>query len=378
MGYSQNSLTSSIYEMALGRSSWDVVLNIIAASFPTCMVLVSGDDIVSSENLVVAQRGPRASGVAAYAGGFAGRNPWRSLQSEVGLHQVYHDDDLMVRRTARQSEFWTGWVARQGDFAGFVGVVVLRNGSRQLTLELFYPEADGEALRNRAAILLAEAAGHLGRAIEIASRSRFSAGQGFLEGVVAELPFAVFFVDAQMRIHYANTHAELLRRPSQGPFRGSDGSLRVGEEQADAALRALVRKTAGSQRVLTSALQIGARDGEGRYFALARLAARSVQPYQLHDAILDPGPLVMLVVHGSRDLSSLPTDMLWRAFALTESEAKLAEALLNGSTLADFAKEREVSKQTLRNQLAGVMRKTGMRRQAELVSWLTRLALTCP
>lgn len=34
-------------------------------------------------------------------------------------------------------------------------------------------------------------------------------------------------------------------------------------------------------------------------------------------------------------------------------------------------------KQTLRNQLVGVMRKTGTRRQSELVLLLTRLALTC-
>ena len=84
----------------------------------------------------------------------------------------------------------------------------------------------------------------------------------------------------------------------------------------------------------------------------------------------------MLVVHGSHEVASLPIEMLWRAFSLTESEARLAEALVNGSTLADFAKVREVSKQTLRNQLVGVMRKTGTRRQSELVSLLTRLALT--
>ena len=61
---------------------------------------------------------------------------------------------------------------------------------------------------------------------------------------------------------------------------------------------------------------------------------------------------------------------------LLKREAKLAEALLNGSTLAEFAKDREVSKQTLRNQLVGLMRKTGTRRQSELVSLLTRLSLT--
>ena len=108
-----------------------------------------------------------------------------------------------------------------------------------------------------------------------------------------------------------------------------------------------------------------------------RLALRNSQPYQLHDAILDPGPLVMLIVHGSEETATLPADLLWRAFSLTDSEANLAEALLNGETLADFARERAVSKQTLRNQLVGVMRKTGTRRQSELVALLTRLSLTC-
>ena len=62
---------------------------------------------------------------------------------------------------------------------------------------------------------------------------------------------------------------------------------------------------------------------------------------------------------------------------VTDAEAQLAEALVKGATLADFAQEREVSKQTLRNQLVGVMRKTQTRRQSELVSLLTRLAVTC-
>ena len=84
----------------------------------------------------------------------------------------------------------------------------------------------------------------------------------------------------------------------------------------------------------------------------------------------------MLVVHGNHD-GALPMDLLWRAFGLTESEASLAEALLAGSTVADYAQEREVSKQTLRNQLVGIMRKTGTKRQAELLSLLTRLSLTC-
>lgn len=376
MGYSQNSLISCIYDMALGRSTWDGILDLLSGSFPGCLILVSGDDVARHTNIVFAQRGLQSSAVAAYTSHYAALNPWLDAIAEHAPFQVYHDDQLVPRSETAGSPFVTEWLSRQGSYGASTGVVVLREGARQLTIEIRYAASDTET-RERADIALGEAAFHLGRAIEISGRSRFSAGRGYLDSVVEDLPFTVFFVDETMRIHYANFHAESLRRHNNGPFSSSDGILRASDEATDEMLRQLVQRTASSKRTPTSVLQISRPEGEERYFAIARLAARGNQHYQLHDAVLDPGPVVMLVVHGSLEVSSLPMDLLWRAFSLTESEARLAEALLNGSTLADFAKEREVAKQTLRNQLVGVMGKTGTRRQSELVSLLTRLALTC-
>ena len=377
MGYSQNSLTSCIYDMALGRSSWDNILDVLSATFPGCLVTVSGDDLARKTNIVFSQRGLQPAAVASYIGSYAALNPWLEGQGSFAPYQVFHDDQIVPRVEAQGTEFYKRWLALQGDYGASTGVVVLREGARQLAIEIRYAVSKENQIRERAASVLGEAAYHLGRAIEISSRSRFSAGRGYLDSVVEDLPFTVFFVDEDMRIHYSNFHAESLRRHNSGPFTSSDGILRASDEQTDAMLRQLVQKTVSSLRSPTSVMQISKPDSEERYFAIARLAARGNQHYQLHDAILDPGPLVMLVVHGSLEISTLPIDLLWRAFSLTDSEARLAEALLNGATLADFAKEREVSKQTLRNQLVGVMRKTGTRRQSELVSLLTRLALTC-
>lgn len=376
MGYSQNSLTSCIYDMALGRSNWDSILDILSASFPGCLVLVSGDDLVNRTNIVFAQRGLQPSAVSAYVNTFAALNPWLDGQAALAPYQVYHDDQLLPRDEAKKTEFWTDWLSKQGHYDAATGAVILREGARQLTIEIRYAANQAE-IRERAAAALGEAAQHFGRAFEISARSRFSAGRGYLDHVVEDLPFSVFFVDADLRIHYSNFAAENLRRLNHGPFSSADGILRAVDPESDATLRQMVQRTVNSKRTPTSVLQLNRPDGEERYFAIARLAVRDGQHNQLHDAILDPGPLVMLVVHGSLEIAALPMDLLWRAFSLTESEARLAEALLAGATLADFAKEREVSKQTLRNQLVGVMRKTGTRRQSELVSLLTRLALTC-
>lgn len=377
MGFSQNSLTSCIYDMALGRSNWDSILDILAGSLPGCVITASADNTSTGTNLAFAERGVPPSAVASYIATYAGLNPLLAASADVATHQVFHDEQLVDRAAAARTRFHTEWVSRLGDFGASTGVVVLREGARQLTVEVRYPQHRQAELRPRITNVLSEAAHHFDRAFEITRRTRFANGHGYLDTVVADLPFTVFFVGDDMRIHYSNFQAESLRRQHSGPFNSADGILRASDERADAQLRQLVLKVISSKRAPTSVQQITLSGIEQRYFAIARLAVRNGQHYQLHDAILDPGPLVMLVVHGSLEMSSLPTDLLWRAFSLTDSEARLAEALLNGATLADFAKEREVSKQTLRNQLVGVMRKTGTRRQSELVSLLTRLALIC-
>ena len=376
MGYSQNALIGCIYDMALGRSSWDRILDLLAAAFPDCLVTVSGDDTAARTNLVFAQRGLPPAAVPAYVGTYAPLNPWLEPQAGLTLHQVYHDDQLLPRAESRGSRFVTEWLSRQGHYEAATGVLLLREGARQLVLEIRYP-AERQEVRERAATVLAEAAQHFGRAFEIISGSRFTAGRGYLDNVVEDLPFTVFFVDAQLRIRYMNYHADGFCRQQCGPFTAADGYLRATDETADAALRQMVGRITQSKRSPSAAMQLTKPGSDERFFAVGRLAQRETQHYQLHDAILDPGPLVMLVVHGSTEIAALPMDLLWRTFALTESEARLAEALLAGGTLADYACERQVSKQTLRNQLVGVMRKTGTRRQPQLVSLLTRLALTC-
>ncbi|HVX73522.1 MAG: helix-turn-helix transcriptional regulator [Devosia sp.] len=376
MGYSQNSLTSYIYEMALGRSSWDSILDVLSAAFPNSLIFVTGHDLVRHTSLVFAQRGLSPAAVQTYLSTYADQNPWLDGQAELAPFQIYHDDQLLPREDAAKTTFYRDWLSRQGDYAAATGVVVLREGARQMAIEIRYSPKDLER-RERAAAALGEAAYHFGRAFEILRRSRFSIGPGYLDNVLEDLPFAMLLVDAGMHIHYANLNADNMRHSQASPFLGLDGTLRAADEAGDAELRNLVSKIATSKRASTTVLRLNRPGSDESYLVVARLAYRGPQNYQLHDAILDPGPLVTLIVHGTLDAASLPLDLLWRAFGLTEAEAQLAEALVKGATLADFAQEREVSKQTLRNQLVGVMRKTGTRRQSELVSLLTRLSLTC-
>jgi DNA-binding CsgD family transcriptional regulator len=377
MGFAQNSIVTSIYDMALRRSNWDVVLDLMTGALPGCLLLLRVDDMVTGGNLAFASRGLSPDGISQFINHFAELNPFVARQAEIAPLLVFQDDQLLSRKESGDSSFVRDWLDKQGDFGAATGMVLLREGTRQLVLEVRYAERAGAELRDRVTNCLNELSGHFQRAFEISRRARFSNSPGYLDGVVDDLPFAIFFVNAEMQIQYCNANADALRRTAGGPFKTADGVLRAADPEADAALRRAVTRAIATRRSPSSALQILPKQGEEHYFATVRPAARTGYQGQLHDVVLEPSPLVMLILHGSREAASLPSDLLWRAFSFSDAEASLAEALLAGDTLADYARFKAVSKQTLRNQLVGVMRKTGTNRQAELISLLTRLSLTC-
>lgn len=59
-------------------------------------------------------------------------------------------------------------------------------------------------------------------------------------------------------------------------------------------------------------------------------------------------------------------------FALTPAEIRLAAYVVHGGTVAGYAKQHAVSRNTARNQLQAIYGKTGTHRQAELVALLLK------
>lgn len=59
-------------------------------------------------------------------------------------------------------------------------------------------------------------------------------------------------------------------------------------------------------------------------------------------------------------------------YALTPAEMRLTAYLVNGGTIANYAKAQGISRNTARNQLQAAYCKTGTHRQAELVSLLLK------
>ena len=121
------------------------------------------------------------------------------------------------------------------------------------------------------------------------------------------------------------------------------------------------------------------RDSPPRVVTLTELASGPIPSMATGRCRHMPGGhyIAMIAQNGAGHMQ-LSHDVLWKVFGLTTKEAEIAMALLEGKTVGEMAVEKQVSKQTLRNQLGSIMRKTQTRRQTQLVTLLTHMALAVP
>jgi DNA-binding CsgD family transcriptional regulator len=80
---------------------------------------------------------------------------------------------------------------------------------------------------------------------------------------------------------------------------------------------------------------------------------------------------LILVMDAGKTLS--PLQLLGKLYDLSPTELRVASALLAGSSPEEYARQAGVTQHTVRSQLKSLFRKTGTRRQSELVAVLSRV-----
>lgn len=76
--------------------------------------------------------------------------------------------------------------------------------------------------------------------------------------------------------------------------------------------------------------------------------------------------------------SAVPADVIRLLLGVTPAEADLAARLVHGATIDEAAAELGVTRATARTQLYSIFRKTGLRRQSELVALIAQTAARLP
>jgi DNA-binding CsgD family transcriptional regulator/PAS domain-containing protein len=205
---------------------------------------------------------------------------------------------------------------------------------------------------------------HLGRATRL-HRKFSSLALKAETGVEAlnALSSGIVLVDAQGRVLFANTDAERLLR-QRTIFKGTPAaSLALCHAESHDALRRAVK---GACNRSSAALQLCDRVGKPVICAIA-LPLPASCGWNLRR------PLALLAMNEMKRTQPIPASWLSQLFGLTPTESQVANWLVWGRSIDEYAQHRGVSLETARSQVKAILSKAGVSKQSQLIAALAKL-----
>ncbi len=220
---------------------------------------------------------------------------------------------------------------------------------------------------------------HLRQAVEIFDRvHHLQVEETELHDALDQLGVASFLLDSQMRVTQPNKMAEALFA-SQDGIAVRNNHLVIANEDARKRLAGILersRNTPDAARCTPMSLPeviVVPRRNEAPPLAVALRALRS--PADLRS---DHAPLLAVYVSRPDHRSAVPAAVIRALLGVTPAEAELAALLVRGDTIDAAARVLGVTRATARTQLYSIFRKTGLRRQSELISVIAQTAARLP
>ncbi|MGD9598254.1 MAG: helix-turn-helix transcriptional regulator [Steroidobacteraceae bacterium] len=220
---------------------------------------------------------------------------------------------------------------------------------------------------------------HLRQAVEIFDRvHHLQVEETELHDALDRLGVASFLLDSQLRVMQPNKTAEALFALQDGLAVRND-RLVIANEAARKQLAGILDRARGAPDSTRSAATqlpeviVVPRRNDAPPLAVALRTLRS--PADLRS---DHAPLVAVYVSRPGHRSDVPAAVIRGLLGVTPAEAELAARLARGDTIDAAARDLGVTRATARTQLYSIFRKTGLRRQSELVAVITQTAARLP
>jgi DNA-binding CsgD family transcriptional regulator len=353
-------LVAAIYEAGADFCCWPKAMRLMAQAFHAPAVVFGSSGRRADEVFIIA---PPIDPVQneRYASYYHRVNPiWQLvLSSPVGSVQT-----VVPRREFARTEFFNDFLRPQ-DLGSMLGAVTHAECSRQLSVVVQRRrqfERDEIALYRR---LLP----HLQRAVQLNAKLELLNLQCAVSAeLLHQLGSSAFLVDAAARILLANREAE-YSMTSNGGLRVVNGRVRAQSASDTAKLHALIAGCAGQ----------GSGTECGGLLLLARGPHRapitvSVLPFRREGPVfLSRRPVAIVFTSDPDRAPAPPAARIKLRYGLTPAETAFAIEIVKGDGIQACADRQGISRATARTHLSHIFRKTGTRRQAELVRLLSRL-----
>lgn len=362
----------SIYDAALDAARWPEFLARFAVEFSSESAMIFGQDF-SNRSVDI---GEHPASFAAYHGvgddamqsfalHYCRCNVWTENEHLHHEGQVVNASRLYPERYLPKTEWYGDWLRPLDLFHSFAAIVEKR-AHRSLNVTAVRSKRRGSYTLEEEA-KLRTLMPHLQTAFALHRRlHRTDALAHASLAVLDGIPMGVILLDSMGSVLHANAKAHAFVRSSRLLSLGTGDTLRAALASDDLWLQRSIREavTTGSGVPLHpgSARRMHGLEGAMLHVLVAPLPSWS-SPFGEHTAaavfISDPGAAPQSL-----------EDALRNFYHLTASEARLADALLQGLTLQEYAQRQGVSIHTARAQYKSAAAKVGVGRQADFVRTL--------
>ena len=306
-----------------------------------------------------------------YVTEFRGQNLVWNAAAALPAQTLYHEATLFGRTSLRETRFWNDWMAPQ-DMIWSIGAKIAEaeRGSWLIGVQGGARTADFDKADMDALGLVLPT---LKRVMSIRERmGAFSSTPNLSQAALDQLAIGVLVVDRECAIRTINAAGdELVRTPGSGLQRTARG-LRAHDPATQHALSRLVDLACrdGARSIGAGGYLIASSDHGGGHSLAIHVGPLPAAVAREHDH----APLAIILV---RPLAGAPVaeHSLESLFGLTRAEARVAAAMAEGRSISAIAADQGCAVNTIRNHLARIFGKTGVRQQSELVSLLHQTAL---
>ena len=272
---------------------------------------------------------------------------------------VSTDDDIMSVEARKRSPYYQEFLASCNlrDYAA------VRMGRGELVWGLSIQRTPAQGAFSRAELQCLAEANTLDPVVQTSAALGMAKGEAALDAFDFSGRAAIL-LDRRGRVMRANVAAERLLGED---LQISSGRVVSRDPRSNEQLTSAIKAMLWSRRASTTRPVVAPKASGGRLVIYPmRLPGLTTSPLSAFHAIL--------VISDTDAANSAAAETFRNAFDLTAAESRIAAALATGKDLDSFAAERQLSKQTVRNQLKSVFLKTGTNRQAQLAVMLS----SCP
>ena len=191
--------------------------------------------------------------------------------------------------------------------------------------------------------------------------------------VLDAVPLGIILVNSGGRVLQTNRSAQQILAIADGLSADANGVLLAAAPKDTERLREAIQEVAAASPG-GAAQPVGVLKLDRPTLASSWLVAViPIHARRRADTVSEIAAIFVTETTGGEP-TGIPPQSIERLFALTPAEARLLIALVDGLGLDEIAERYDVSKNTLRNQLNQIFRKTGANKQSELV----RMVLSSP